>query len=570
MLARLSLLSLLSLPAWAAPEPEAPTGFVLESSVSAPHYLAATANPHATEAARATLARGGSALDAAVAAQMVLTLTEPQSSGIGGGLFLLYWDAEAQQLVSLDGRETAPARAHPELFLGPDGEPLSWLEAVVGGRSVGVPGAVAALYEGHRRYGTLPWASLMEPAITLAEQGFEVSPRLAGLLARELNPGLLRPGAARDYFYPGGQSLSAGTLLKNPALADSLKRIAAQGPEGFYRGPLAKAMVTAVANDLDRPGLLSEADLAAYRPKWRAPVCGPYRAYQVCGMGPPSSGGPAVAQILGLMSGFDVASMAPNSVEFLHLFSQASRLAYADRNHYLADNDHVSVPLEAMLAPEYLAQRRQLIPPLKDAGPAQPGDLSRPVGADATADLPSTTHLVMADREGNLLSMTSSIEMGFGSSIMVGGFLLNNQLTDFSRHPGPASAPAANRVEGGKRPRSSMAPTIVLDAKGQPLLAIGSPGGSRIISYVAQTTIAILDWQLPLERAMALPRVSHRNDYLALEADRPWGGALEAMAERGYRVKSVPLNSGVQVIMKTEKGWQGAADPRREGRAAGG
>lgn len=560
----------LSAPCRATAEPEAPTGFLTRPSVTAPHYMAATANPYATDAARSVLAEGGSAVDGAIAAQMVLTLTEPQSSGIGGGLFMVLWDNQARQLVTLDGRETAPASATPGLFLDENGQPAGFMDSVIGGRSVGVPGTVAALYRAHQRYGVLPWARLMAPAIALAEQGFEVSPRLAGLLARELNPGLLRPGPARDYFYPAGQALTAGTRVRNPALADTLKRIAREGPDGFYQGPVARAMVAAVQGDPTHPGGLSLDDLAAYQPVWREPVCAPYRRYQVCGMGPPSSGGVTVGQLLGLLSDYPLAQMTPNGAAFLHLFSQASRLAYADRNRYLADSDFVEVPVAQMLAADYLTSRRALIPARVDGGPAQAGNLVPQRGVDATEALPSTSHLVMADRQGNLLSMTSSIEMGFGSSVMAAGFLLNNQLTDFSRDPGPASAPAANRVEAGKRPRSSMAPTIVLDEAGQPLLAIGSPGGSRIISYVAQTTIAILDWGLSLEQALALPRVSHRNDYLALESDQPWGEKVQQMRDRHYQVKQVPLNSGVQVIRKTPSGWEGAADPRREGVASGG
>ncbi|MBY6017250.1 gamma-glutamyltransferase [Halomonas denitrificans] len=560
----------LVLPAWGAAEPEAPTGFLSRPEVTAAHYMAATANPHATEAAHAVLAEGGSAVDAAIAAQMVLTLTEPQSSGIGGGLFMVLWDNEAGKLVTLDGRETAPASAHPNLFLDKDGQPAGFMDAVVGGRSVGVPGVIAALYEAHQRYGKLPWARLLQPAITLSEQGFEVSPRLAALLARQLNPGLLRPGPARDYFYPGGQPLTAGTHLLNPELANTLRRVASQGPDGFYRGPVAEAMVAAINQDASHPGGLSLADLADYRPRWRAPVCAPYRQFEVCGMGPPSSGAVTVGQILGLLAADNVASMAPNGIEFIHRFAQASRLAYADRNHYLADSDFVAVPVEGLLDPAYLAQRRALMPPLRDGGSASAGTFAPKPGPDATEALPSTSHMVMADSEGNLLSLTSSIEMGFGSSVMSGGFLLNNQLTDFSRHPGPAGQPAANRVEAGKRPRSSMAPTIVMGPQGQPVLAIGSPGGSRIISYVAQTTLAILDWQMPLAEAMALPRVSHRNDYLALEAGQAWGQVVPALEARGYRVKQVPLNSGVQVIQKTPTGWVGAADPRREGIASGG
>ncbi|WP_028117646.1 gamma-glutamyltransferase [Ferrimonas senticii] len=550
-------------------EPEAATGFNQRGIAFAPNYMAATANPHATAAAQKILGKGGSAVDAAIAAQMVLTLTEPQSSGIGGGFFMLYWDADKQQLVSLDARETAPQAATPDLFMV-DGKPLRWIDAVVGGRAVGVPGVIAGFYEAHQRHGKLPWAALFDDAITLAEQGFSVSPRLAKLLAAEINPGLKRSGPANRYFAPQGQWLKAGDPLKNLALAKTLRMIASNGPDAFYQGELAKQMVQAVNQDPSRPGLLSEADLAGYQPLWRQPLCHPYRQYHVCGMAPPSSGGVAVAQILGLLQPFAIDKMAVNGADFIHYYAQASRIAYADRGHYLTDPDFVPVPVTQLLAPDYLAGRSAAIPKYQDGGVVAHGEFAQNHGDDATVPLPSTSHMVLADADGNLVSLTSSIEMGFGSTVMVGGFLLNNQLTDFSLNPGSAEHPAANRVEGGKRPRSSMAPTIVLDADKEPLLALGSPGGSRIINYVSQVTIGLLDWQLPLDQALALPRVSHRNDYLLLESATALEALAPQMITRGYQVKLAPLNSGVQVIKRVNNGWQGAADPRREGIAAGG
>ncbi len=551
-------------------EPEGETGFVHTGVARGQDYMAATANPYATEVAASILAKGGSAVDAAIAAQMVLTLTEPQSSGIGGGLFLLHWQAETGQLLSLDGREMAPAAATPALFLDESGTPMRWIDAVVGGLSVGVPGAVAALYEAHQRFGVLPWPQLLAPAITLAESGFEVSPRLAELLAQEINPGLNRPGAARDYFAPKGRWLRAGERRTNLPLAKTLGKLAQLGPEAFYRGTIAQRIVEAVQSDRDRPGRLSLADMADYRPRWRSPVCQPYRQYRICGMGPPSSGGISVGQILALLEPFPLAELAPDSPEFVHRFSQASRLAYADRARYIADTDFIPVPVEALMSEAYLAQRRQEMRSDRDLGPAAPGLLPARPGPDSTRALPSTSHLVMVDGWGNMVTMTSSIEMGFGSSLMVEGFLLNNQLTDFALDPGQGPQLAANRVESGKRPRSSMAPTLVLDDEGVPLLALGSPGGSRIISYVSQMVIALLDWQLPLDQALALPRISHRNDNLVLEAERTRPGLKAAMEARGYEVRLAPLNSGVQVIRKTATGWEGAADPRREGTAQGG
>ncbi|WP_298445654.1 gamma-glutamyltransferase [uncultured Ferrimonas sp.] len=550
-------------------EPEAATGFALQKMASGTNTMAATANPYATKAAAKILARGGSAVDAAIAAQMMLTLTEPQSSGIGGGFFMVYWDASKQQLVSLDGRETAPMAAQPDLFMRGD-KPMRFADAVVGGHSVGVPGVVAGMYAAHQRYGKLPWSTLFDDAIALAQQGFIVSPRLAALLDREFNPGLNRDGAAADYFAPEDEWLQAGDRRDNPELAATLTAIAEQGPVAFYQGKLAKQIVAAVQQDPDHPGLLTEADLAAYQPKWREPLCQPYRGKQVCGMGPPSSGAVAVGQILSLLEPFAIDKMAVNGDKFIHHYAQASRIAYADRAHYLADPDFVEVPLAQLLNQDYLAKRSAEIPVAKDAGKVSHGEFNLGHGADATAALPSTSHMVMADKEGNLLSLTASIEMGFGSTVMVGGFLLNNELTDFSRHPGKGKQLAANRVEGGKRPRSSMAPTIVLDDNGQPLLALGSPGGSRIINYVSQVTLSLLDWQLPLNQAVALPRVSHRNDYLLLEQGTELEQRKAAFELRGYKVKVAPLNSGVQVIKRTDNGWQGAADPRREGIAIGG
>ncbi|MFI3246326.1 MAG: gamma-glutamyltransferase [Ferrimonas sp.] len=552
-----------------ANEPEADSGFQLQPVAQGARFMAATANPLATDAAYRILAKGGSAVDAAITAQLVLTLTEPQSSGLGGGFFMLYWDAKQQQLVSLDARETAPQAVDNALFMV-NGQPQSWLSAVVGGRSVGVPATVKGLEQAHQRYGVLPWSSLFTAAIELAEQGFNVSPRLAHLLAMEINPGLQRAGAAQDYFAPAGQWLQAGQLRTNTALAISLQRIAEQGSAGFYQGELAAQIVAAVQQDADQAGALSLADLAAYQAIWRTPLCQPYREYAICGMAPPSSGGLAVAQILGLLEPYSVASMAVNSTEFIHLYVQAARIAFADRNHYVGDPDFVSVPTQQLLSDAYLQQRQQQIPAYFDRGRAAAGQFAPSHGVDNTAELPSTTQISIADAQGNVLSMTASIEMGFGSSIMVGGFLLNNQLTDFSFNPETKHGLAANSVLPNKRPRSSMAPTMVLNAQHEPILALGSPGGSRIINYVSHMLLALLDWQLPLAEAVALPRVSHRNDALVLEAGQGFEAQLAPLKARGYQVTLAPLTSGVQVIQRTAEGWVGAADPRREGTAKGG
>ncbi|GLP94815.1 gamma-glutamyltransferase [Paraferrimonas sedimenticola] len=546
-------------------EPEAATGIQTVRLVEGKQWLAATANPHASQAAAEQLRNGGSAIDAAIAAQTMLTLTEPQSSGIGGGFFMMFWDAKAKKLHTLDARETAPMSADASQYVEADGKRSTWRQAIVGGRSVGVPGAVQGLWDAHQRWGKLPWKASFQPAIQKSIDGFAVSPRLHKLLAARIHPGFERDGAAADYFYPKGEPLAIGHQLKNPELAESLRLVANYGPAGFYQGQLAKQIVTAVQNDPDYPGRLSLTDMADYQVRWREPLCGDYRQFSVCGMGPPSSGAVTIAQILGILAHQDVASMPVNGLEFVHWFSQASRLAYADRNKFVADPDFNDTPIEQMLDPQYLKSRWQLIDQAKDGGVRRAG-ISQGIYVSAKAfELPSTSHMVFKDSEGNLVSLTSSIEMGFGSSVMVGGFLLNNQLTDFTLSADSGDITVANRLQGGKRPRSSMAPTIVFDDKGQPILAVGSPGGSRIINYVAQAVIASLDWQLPLDQVMALPRVTNRNDYTALEVDTGLEKLQPQLEQMGHKVRVVPLNSGIQAIQFKDGRWFGSADPRREG-----
>lgn len=552
---------------WAAPkDPELTTEHQSKAAVLAKHHMAVTANPYASQAAQQMLRLGGSSVDAAIAAQMVLTLVEPQSSGIGGGAFLLYYDAKQQKLLTYDGRETAPAKATPERFLEPSGSPMSWKKAWAGGLSVGVPGVVAMLELAHQKHGKLPWAQLFEPAILLSEQGFTVSPRLAGLLAKNYNPWLkmLEPGAS--YFYPDGKPLLAGTLVKNPQLANTLKRIAAQGRKGFYQGPVAKAMVNRVQSTKMNPGDLSQADLKEYQPLQRAPLCSVYRTYKVCGMAPPSSGGLAVSQILGLLAQHELKAFGQLGVEQVHAFTQASRLAFADRNLYVGDPDFVRVPVKELLTPEYLAKRRKLLDPHRDLSKATAGlPLSMLRSPANSPEQPNTSHLSIVDEHGNWLSMTTSIEMAFGSGLMVEGFLLNNQLTDFSFSPQKRGEVVANSVAAGKRPRSSMAPTIVFDGKGQPYLAIGSPGGSRIIDYVAQSLIAILDGELNVQQAISQPKVTNRNDYTALELGLWPKEKVDELRIRGHKVKEQDLNSGLHGIQKVNQGLLGGADPRREG-----
>ena len=551
-------------------EPEAATGIYQQQLVNAKEYMVAAAHPLATEAGRAVLAKGGSAVDAAIATQLMLGLVEPQSSGIGGGAFMLHWQAKQQQLTTFDGRETAPADATPLLFTE-QGKPMNWREAYVGGKSVGVPGVVALLAEAHRQYGKLSWAELFTDTIKTAEQGFAVSSRTANQLAKGWNKGIAQFYDSKQYFMPNGQPLPEGSLLKNPAYAATLKAIAAQGPDAFYRGDLAKAISERVQTAPVNPGTLSVEDLANYKVLQRDAVCIPYRVYRVCGMAPPSSGGIAVLQILGILQQYDLAKVAANSIQATHVLAQAAKLAFADRERYLADPAFVPVPVEGMLAPDYLAQRAKLIDLSKAGTVAQAGT---PTGAPAllqavSPELPNTSHFSIVDSDGNAVSMTTSIENVFGSGLMVGGFLLNNQLTDFSLSPEIDGYLVANRVEGGKRPRSSMAPMMVFDANNQLKLVIGSPGGSRIINYVAQSIVAVLDWQLNVQQALNLPRITHRNDYLALEKGTALAQQQAVLEDMGYKVQVQDLNSGLHAIMVTETGLQGAADPRREGSVAG-
>ena len=553
-------------------DPEAATGLTLKTEVRSEHYMVSAANPYASHAGSKILAKGGNAIDAAIAVQLVLNLVEPQSSGIGGGAFLLYWDHDKQQLTTFDGRETAPAKADSNLFYGSDGKPMKWIDAVVGGRSVGVPGVLKMLEKAHKQYGTLPWATLFEEAITLAEQGFIVSPRLEKLLNADINPGLRRTGAARDYFYPNGEALKAGQKLTNPALAKALREIAKNGISAFYNGTIAQQIITKVNNDPDNPGQLNQQDFANYQAKIRPPVCADYRSYKICGMGPPSSGGLTVLQTMQILSHFDLATMEPLSTDSIHIITQAQRLAFADRNTYIADSDFVAVPVDALLNPLYARQRAKSINLHKDMGKAMPGHMESATSwSEAQSpELPSTSHFSIVDQHGNGVSTTTSIEMAFGSSLMVNGFLLNNQLTDFSFVSERDGAKIANSVEAGKRPRSSMAPTMVFDKNGQLILLIGSPGGSRIINYVIETLVGLLDWRLSIQDAINLPHFGNRNGATDLEKGTKitaHKGALEAM---GHKVNIRDLNSGLQGIKIDRDGkLNGGADPRREGVATG-
>jgi gamma-glutamyltranspeptidase/glutathione hydrolase len=540
--------------------------------VRATRYMIATANPHASQAGLAILRRGGSAMDAAIAAQMVLGLVEPQSSGIGGGAFLLAYDADAGAVHAYDGRETAPMAVTADLFLKADGEPMKFYDAVIGGRAVGVPGLVAMLELAHQRHGKLPWASLFEPAIALAEAGFEVSPRLHYLISEAT--GIDRYDTARAYFFTAeGKPKPVGTRLINQAYAATLKAIAAGGAKAFYKGDIATDMVAAITGAVGNPGVMTVADLGAYEAKDRAAVCRPYRQWRVCGMGPPSSGGVTTLAILGLLEHFDLAALAPGSAEAVHLVSEASRLAYADRARFLADSDFVTVPVRGLLDRGYLADRAALIDREQSMGTAEAGtpphDDGRLRASEPGTEQFSTTHLSVIDSEGNAVSMTSSVESAFGSRLMVRGFMLNNQLTDFSFRPAVDGVPVANRVAPGKRPRSSMAPTLVFDGNGRLLLAVGSPGGSRIIGYVTQTLIAMLDWGLDVQQALDLPHHVNRNGPTDLETGTPLADLEAALVALGHDVRVRSLTSGLHAIAITPAGLEGGADPRREGVALG-
>ena len=533
--------------------------------------MVVAAHPLAARAGYDVLARGGGAVDAAIAAELVLNLVEPQSSGIGGGAFLLHYDAKRAVLAAYDGRETAPAAAKPDRFLGTDGKPLDWPGAVVSGRSAGVPGLLRVLELAHREHGKLPWAELFRPAIGLAERGFPISPRLHALVAADRF--LALDDNARRYFYlDDGKAKPAGTLLRNPEFAAVLKRVASAGAGAFYRGAIARDVAAAVRGRKRSPGDLSEADLSAYAAKERAPLCGNYRSWKVCGMPPPSSGGFAVLQMLEILEHFDLRALRPDSVEAVHLFAEAGRLAYADRNLYIADPDFVAAPLAALLDPRYLDSRAKLIDLKRSMGRAQAGDPARVAalyGLAEPLELPSTTHVSVVDAEGNAVALTASIEAAFGNRQMVRGFLLNNELTDFSWEPEERGKPVANRVEAGKRPRSSMAPTMVFDANGKLIMVIGSPGGHSIINYVALTLVNVLDWGMDIQKAIGAPRMGSRNGPTELER----GTRLERLApelERmGHSVRIRAEASGLHGIVRTREGWAGGADPRREGVALG-
>lgn len=525
-------------------------------------HMVAAAHPLATEAGLEVLRAGGNAVDAMVAVQAVLGLVEPQSSGLGGGAFLVHFDAATATLTTFDGRETAPMAADGDYFRGVGGEPLAFWDAVINGLSVGVPGTPKLLDVVHERHGSADWASLLEPAIRLAEGGFEVTPRLSASI--EGARGLDRFAVTRDYFLPDGAPLAVGATLVNEAYAATLRAMQAERSAPFYEGPIA---VDIVALTTDEGGMLTLEDLAAYQVVERAPVCVDYRGLDVCGMGPPSSGALTVGQILGIMSHFDVASLG-YGVEFAHLFAEAQRLAFADRALYMADSDFVRVPAAGLVDPTYLTLRAQLVdrdranPDAAAGNP--PWDEAMLWAPQVQPELAGTSHFAIVDDAGNAVSMTTTIESGFGSRLMTNGFLLNNELTDFSFRAEVDGRPVANRVEGGKRPRSSMSPTIVME-DGRPVILAGSPGGSRIIAYTSLALIGMIDWGLDPQAAVELGHVANRGGATDLEDGTVAAAFAQTLTERGHEVNVRGLTSGLHAIRIDEDGLRGGADPRREG-----
>jgi gamma-glutamyltranspeptidase/glutathione hydrolase len=570
-------------------QPEPATGVSANRIAFGARDMVAAAHPLAVDAGVRALARGGSAVDAAIAVQMVLTLVEPQSSGIGGGAFLLHYHHADAALRAYDGRETAPAAATDDQFLDADRRPRGFLAAIDGGLSVGTPGLLRMLEAAHRRHGRLPWSTLFDDAIRLCEDGFAVSPRLHLSIAAARARIVRQPAAARYFLDADGHALPIGTVLRNPALAATLRRVARDGADAFYSGPIARAIVDAVRDHPSNPGRLTLEDLAGYRPRERVPVCGDYRGLRICGMPPPSSGGVAVLQTLGILERFGAHALAPDSADAIHVTTEAYRLAFADRARYLADDDFVPVPVTGLLDPAYLAARAATIGTERSLGTAPPGT---PLGAiafgdDASAALPSTSHLSIVDRDGNAVAMTTTIENGFGSLQMVGGFLLNNQLTDFSFLPtDDRGLPVANRIEPGKRPRSSMAPTMVFGPDGALDAVIGSPGGANIIQYVTGTLIGLIDRGLDIQQAIGLPHFGTQNGPVTwLERGTALAAHAPELRKRGHRVVIIDLNSGLHGIVYNgtrangrpgvfarhpgRGDWAAGADPRREGTARG-
>ncbi|MEO5699616.1 MAG: gamma-glutamyltransferase [Casimicrobiaceae bacterium] len=571
------------------PPPELPSGWTPKALVRTEADIVVAANALAVQAGVEILAAGGAAIDAAIAVQLVLNLVEPQSSGIGGGAFLLGYDATLRRVTMYDGRETAPMAATEALFLDAGGKRMDFVQAVIGGRSVGVPGVLRMLQVAHREHGRLPWAALFASAIRLADYGFALSPRLHAAL-QGANLALAADPVTGPYFFQAnGAPKPVGTVLVNPEFAATLRTLAIHGAEAFYTGPIAADIVAKVRSHPTNPGTMELADLAGYDVRKRAPLCDWYRGmWKICGTNMPSSGGAAVLMSLGILENFDLAALPPNSAAAVHLVTEAYRLVYADRAAYMGDSDFVCVPVAGLLDKSYLRERARHIDPARSMGVPAAG---APRGCDTRhTSMPSresgTSHIAIVDRDGNAISMTTTIESGFGSYQMVRGFLLNNELTDFDFSPRDATgAPAANRVEPGKRPRSSMAPTFVFDRYGRLYAVLGSPGGSAIIQFVTKTLLGILDWKLDIQRAIDLGNFGAQlTPDIALERGTTMQALAPALQALGHTTRIVDINSGLHGIVRganTEamnpivaffrpyRGWVGGADPRREGSAGG-
>ncbi len=532
------------------------------------HAMVAAANPLAVEAGLAVLRAGGSAVDAAVAVQAALGLVEPQSSGLGGGGFLLYYDARTRKVTSYDGRETAPMGAAPDMFLGPDHKPVPFRQAMVSGKATGVPGAVAMLALAQREHGALAWSQLFAGPERLARDGFQVTPRLAKDIVGPY-PESSQPDAKAYFFKPDGTPYHVGDLLKNPAYADMLHRLAKQGPQALYGVEVGQAISDKVSLPPD-PGVFTLSDMAGYQPKASAPLCRPYREYVVCAP-PPPAGGVGVLELLGLLEHTDIARRGPADPQAWYAFAQASRLMYADRDHYIGDPAFATPPVQGLLAPRYEAARARLIPTLA-SGPVTYGQPAGALalGGDRTVERGGTSDFAIVDARGNVVSMTTTVNLIFGTGRMVHGFFLNDQLNDFSESPmGPDGRPDVNAVAPGKRPRSSMSPVIVLDRQGRFVAAMGSPGGSSILDYVAKALVGWIDWKLPLQQAFALPNIVAKGDVVSIEAGED-PAIIQALQARGLQVKpNAGEESGLHGILKVSGGYTGAADPRREGVARG-
>jgi gamma-glutamyltranspeptidase/glutathione hydrolase len=551
-------------PPLAAKAPEPATG--LANAVSA-------ADPRGTAAGLAMIRQGGNAMDAIAATMLALTVVEPQSSGIGGGGFLVYQPAKGA-LATFDGREKAPSAATQDLFMGADGKPQPRREAVPGGKSVGVPGNIAMIALAHGKHGKLPFAAVFQPAIDLARGGYEVTPRMSRSIASSAETLKRTPEAAALFLMPDGTAKPAGSRIVNEPLAQTLEAIAKAGPSAFYSGPIAQSIVERVRTAPTNPSTMTMADMAAYQAKARPAVCTTYRTYKVCGMGPPSAGGIAVQAILKQLEGFDMKALGPGNPVSWHLVAESQRLAFADRAAFGGDGDFVNVPVAGLVDPAYLKARGGLISATSTMEKALPG---QPKGAEPRtlapgSEVPSTTHFAAVDAAGNVASLTSTIEGGFGSSLVASGMVLNNELTDFSFEPTAGGAPVANRVEGNKRPRSSMAPTIVYDAKGRPVLAVGAAGGMTIPAQVAKAIMGVIDFGLPIQEAIALPQIYVSDDLVIVEKG-PQGDMLVAMVpaleKLGHRVSAFPLPLKANGLERTAGGWRGGADPRSEGKADG-